>query len=113
MSVDLGIAGILNEWLAKNSMHISGHFECERVNNWDENDQGIALDLWNDRARGRVTAWPKHLAVADWPFADVEIIDVATGQTFFGEQFVEFNHDLLDRWLSALDVFSGSKREAT
>ena len=101
------IAAIFNKWLSDNAPRISDRFTSERVNDWSQ-PGGLALDLWNACVHGRVTAWPQESAIANWPFADAEIVASESEQTVFAENFVEFNTGLLDRWLSALEAHSNS-----
>ena len=107
MNNPLNLADIFTGWLRQNAQRIAARFESERIGDWSgEAREGIVLDLWNDRVSGRITAWPQHLAMADWPFADAEIISSTTEETLFVESFVEFNGELLNRWLLALEAHS-------
>ena len=106
----MDIADIFTSWLAHNAARIEGRFEVERIGDWSHKppQHGIALDLSGDDATGRVTAWPRQAANADWPFADIEILDNATEEIVLAETFVEFNSSLLDRWLAALEAHTDS-----
>jgi hypothetical protein len=53
-----------------------------------------------------MTVWPQNKAEADWPFSDIEVLDVRTEQLCLSEYFIEFNEATLDRWLAALEAVS-------
>jgi len=99
------IADVFDKWLADNAPRISDRFTSERANDWSQSG-GLALDIWNDCVHGRMTAWPQEAAVANWSFADAEIVASDGKRIIFSERFVEFNRNLLDRWFCALEANS-------
>ena len=104
------IATLMEDWLDANADRLSNRFEIERVGDWTSwNDNGIALDILNNRVVGRVTAWPKNSEV-DWPFADGEALDGDTGKQLFHWSFQEFSIAFLDRWLEAVEGNAGNPR---
>lgn len=104
-SVDLAV--VVHLWLRDQKDRLAGHFQITQVNDWREwYDHGLALDLSSDNALGRITVWPKHMAEAEWPYADVEVISGRSMQRLHMESFVPFSTALLDKWFSILEKYS-------
>ncbi|RFC68349.1 MULTISPECIES: hypothetical protein [Mesorhizobium] len=97
-------AALLNQWLETNKSRISHRFEIERIGDWSNAEsQGITLDLYGTSVASRLTLWPETVADTKTPFADIEIINVETGETISSECFVEFNAMLLNRRLDEIE----------
>jgi hypothetical protein len=88
----------VDDWLEKKGVRILAQFSLTKSENWSHrHQQGAWFDLEGLNAWGRVTFWPDGKA-------DMEVLDVKTGETkFYWAGKTLCDNDLAE-WLSALDV---------